>query len=111
MLNSRCWSRAISGVDLNAALEDCNQSLRLRPRQSHVLDSRGLVHIKLGQYDRAIADYSQAEELKPNNASALYGRGYAKARSGDIAGGDADMAAATKLDAKIADKYAAYGLR
>jgi len=48
--------------------------------------------------DRAVADYDQALLLQPNYASALYWRGMAKRDKGDTAGGDADIAAARKLE-------------
>jgi hypothetical protein len=35
--------------DLQAALKDCNEALRLRPNFVDALDSRGLVNLKSGQ--------------------------------------------------------------
>ncbi|MEX1083986.1 MAG: tetratricopeptide repeat protein, partial [Xanthobacteraceae bacterium] len=52
--NNRCWARAILGRELREALADCDASLRLRPNDAATLDSRGFVHIKLGQFDPAI---------------------------------------------------------
>lgn len=40
-LNGRCWMRAIVGRELREALEDCNESLRLRADDAATLDSRG----------------------------------------------------------------------
>jgi tetratricopeptide (TPR) repeat protein len=50
------------------------------------------------EYDRAIADYNQAIQLNPNDATALYWRGKIKQLKGDTSGGDADIAAAKKID-------------
>ena len=57
--NSRCWTRAVIG-QLQAALSDCNEALRLRPDFANALDRRGFVHLQSGRYDHAIADYDAA---------------------------------------------------
>ena len=44
--NSRCWNRALAGQDLAKALDDCNESLRLKPNDANVLNSRGLVQFE-----------------------------------------------------------------
>jgi hypothetical protein len=44
-------------------------------------------------------------------ASALYGRGLARLKKGDTAGGNADVAAAKQVEAKIADDFSHYGIR
>jgi hypothetical protein len=43
-----------------AALSDCDQALRLDPRLTIALDSRGLANLKLGRTAEAIRDYSDA---------------------------------------------------
>jgi tetratricopeptide (TPR) repeat protein len=53
-----------------------------------------------GDDDRAIADYTEAIRLNPNYANALYWRGVAKQREGDKDVGDADIAAAKRIDPK-----------
>src|SRR5262249_38412941 len=63
--NARCWSRAITGRALAAALADCNEALRLRPGDGNMLNSRALVQFKLGAYDRAIADFGAAAAKDP----------------------------------------------
>jgi hypothetical protein len=53
------------------------------------------------EIDRAIADYDQVIRLQPNYAAALYWRGMAKRFKAGDAGGDADIAAAKKLNPNI----------
>jgi tetratricopeptide (TPR) repeat protein len=77
--NGRCWCRAIVG-ELQAALADCNEALRLEPNAAATLDSRGLIYLKSGEWDSAIADYDSALRLDPKLASSLYGRGLANLR-------------------------------
>jgi tetratricopeptide (TPR) repeat protein/predicted aspartyl protease len=109
-LNSRCWSRALTGKELQQALDDCNAALRMRPNTADFLDSRGLVHLRQSSYDKAIADYDAALHLEPKVAWSLYGRGLAKLRKGLTAEGQADIAAATALQPKVAEHAAQYGI-
>jgi tetratricopeptide (TPR) repeat protein len=74
------------------------------------LDSRGYVHLKLQNYQAAIADYDAAIRVVPRFAVALYGRGVAKVKSGNIEEGNADIAEALKLDGAIADRMAKLGV-
>ena len=74
-------------------------------------DSRGLVRVKLGQWDAAIADYNAALRLDHDLPSALYGRGLARLKTGSQAAGRADIAAAKRGDQKIADEFVRYGVQ
>ena len=65
----------------------------------------------MGQFDSAIQDYSSALRIEPKLASALYGRGLARLKKGDAAGGKADLAAAAKLERKIAENFSQYGIQ
>ena len=56
------------------------------------------------------SEYGSALRLDPKLASSLYGRELARVRKGDAAGGNADIAAAKTIAAKIADDFARYGL-
>ena len=109
-LNGRCWTRALWGHDLDKALADCNQALRLWPGAPSVLDSRGLVFLRTGQLDKAISDYTAALKLEPHLAWSLYGRGLARLRQGQKIAGDADVAAARAIRPKIAEEAAKYGV-
>jgi tetratricopeptide (TPR) repeat protein len=63
--------------------------------------NRGLAYENLDNYAKAIADYSEALALDPEDADALLYRGLDKIRLGDKAGGDADIAAAKRIDPNI----------
>jgi tetratricopeptide (TPR) repeat protein len=110
-LNGRCWMRAIVGRELRQALEDCNESLRLRIDDAATLDSRGFTCLKLGQFNHAISDYDAALALDPNQAESYYGRGVAKLKKGDNTAGATDIAAAKAIQADVAEEFAKYGLR
>ena len=105
--NNRCWTNAAGG-DLQLGLKDCNEALRLRPGFADALDSRGLIYLKLGRNEDAIADYSAVLETNPRQVSSLFGRGIAKKRS--KADGAADLSLAKSLDPDIAKEFAKYGV-
>ena len=113
-LNGRCWLRALQGQDLAKALTDCNSALRLAakssPAAAAILDGRGLVRLRLGDYDKSIADFDDSLKIKPKSAWALYARGIAKLRKKKIAEGEADVAEATSLSPTIADEFKHRGI-
>jgi tetratricopeptide (TPR) repeat protein/predicted aspartyl protease len=108
--NSRCWARALTGQELDRALDDCNAAVRANRKAAGFLDSRGLVYLRQGKYDKAIADYDAALALNPKRAWSLYGRGLAKQHLGQAAAGQADIAAATAISPKIAEEAARHGI-
>jgi tetratricopeptide (TPR) repeat protein/predicted aspartyl protease len=113
-LNSRCWVRAQQGVELEKALSDCDtafrRSSRSGPYNARILNSRGLVRLRMGDYDKSIADYDASLKLDPSDAWSLYGRGIAKMRKNKAADGEADVAAAEKLRPAIADAFKKRGI-
>lgn len=110
VLNERCWSRALLGKQLEAALADCDAALKRGGRNSAFMDSRGLVLLRMGRLDEAIAQYDAALKLQPKQGWSLYGRGVAKVRRGDKTGGEADIAAAKAARPGIADEAARLGV-
>ena len=109
-LNNRCWDRAFGGRELDKALADCDGALKLKPHTSAFLDSRGLVRLRLGQFDGAITDYDEALKLQPKLAWSLYGRGLAELKKGLKAQGDADVQAATALAPRLPEEAKRHGL-
>ena len=109
--NDRCYVRAIAGRELQQALADCNEALRLIPNDIQTLDSRGFAYLRLGEFDKAITDYNAVLKFNPQQAGSLYGRGLAKQKKGDSAGGDADIMAAKAIRADIVEEFARYGVK
>ena len=109
-LNERCWARALWGRELDQALADCNEALRLAPRTGEILDSRGLVHLRRGETEAAIADYTAALRARPQTSWSLYGRGLAERAKGLGAQADADFAAAVALEADLPERFQHYGI-
>jgi tetratricopeptide (TPR) repeat protein len=50
----RCGARIEAGQDLHAALSDCNESLRLEPRQTSASTHRGFIHLRLRDANRRL---------------------------------------------------------
>lgn len=84
LLGCAAWNK-----DLDAALEDCNGALSIKPDDAYLLDSRGLVYFRKGDCAKAIAEYDAALKIDPKNADSLYVRGIAKLRMKDQAGASA----------------------
>jgi tetratricopeptide (TPR) repeat protein/transglutaminase-like putative cysteine protease len=110
-LNNMCWTKAIAGVALQSALEDCDLALGKAPDTPGFLDSRGLVLLRLGRIDEAIAAYDKALAKRPSQPSSLFGRAAAWAKKGDKARSDADVAAALKADPNVRSEFERYGIR
>jgi tetratricopeptide (TPR) repeat protein len=109
-LNGACWTRATYRFELEKALANCNAAIAIQENPA-ILDSRGLVHLQRGELAAAIADYDAALAKAATMPTSLYGRGLARRRSGNVKDGDADLAAARKINAGIDEEFAGYGLK
>jgi len=107
-LNGRCWARALAGQDLPLALKDCDSALR-EFKSGNYFDSRGMVELRMGQYDRAIADYDQALKLTPKTPWSLYGRGLAERHKND-ASAQSDLDAAIAIDPNLPSRAKQLGI-
>jgi tetratricopeptide (TPR) repeat protein len=110
-LNARCWVQAEANQNLDRALSDCNAALRLQPKRAAILDSRGLVRLRRGEFNLSITDYDAALALTPQLATSLFGRGLAKLSKGLEAEGRTDLAAASAIQPNIADRFARFGVK
>jgi tetratricopeptide (TPR) repeat protein len=107
--NSLCWGKAIKGILLDSALADCREALKRQPESAAYLDSLGMVLLRMGKIDEALAVYNNA--IAKNSGSASFmGRALVHARKGDKAGAEADRATAILLDPDAEVRFAEYGL-
>jgi predicted aspartyl protease/tetratricopeptide (TPR) repeat protein len=109
-LNSRCWARALVGVDLDKAVNDCAGALERQPDNADFLDSRAWLRLRRGELRDALADFDRALKIKGESAWSLYGRGIVRTRLGDAEKGRADIEAARKLRPEIDSETGRYGL-
>ncbi|MEI9890804.1 MAG: tetratricopeptide repeat protein [Caulobacteraceae bacterium] len=109
-LNSVCWQRATHGVDLDVALARCDAALKVQPNAAPILDSRGLVHFRRGEYQAALGDLDVALKIAPKQAASLYVRGLVYRKLGRSDAAQADFAAARAISPKIDETYLKMGL-
>jgi tetratricopeptide (TPR) repeat protein len=113
-LGNRCWAKALLGQDLKSALKDCDSALsrigKKNAGSAAIFLSRGVVRLRLGDYDKSIADFDAALALRPESAWSLYGRGVARIRRKSAVEGQADMSAAAAVLPSIADDFARRGI-
>jgi tetratricopeptide (TPR) repeat protein len=102
ILANYCYDAGVAGL-LEMAEIMCQQSITDNSHDIGQYDSLGFVHLRMKQWDKAIADYNKALSSRPGLTLSLYGRGIARRARGDIAGGNADIAAATTAEPDIAN--------
>ena len=99
--NGRCWARVQLDVDLEKALDDCDQAVDADSKNAHYLDSRAWVYLRLGKLAKARADFDRSLAIQPQGAWSLYGRGLVHLRLDEAALAQADLDQARKVDATI----------
>jgi tetratricopeptide (TPR) repeat protein len=116
-LSGRCGSEAEANVDLDRALDDCNTALRLIRRSGSTLGSavtmsnRGLVYLRDGRLDDALADFQAALRLNPQLPIARYALGLVELKKGLTAQGQAELTAAQASHPGVAKRLASMGFR
>src|SRR5580693_6159990 len=69
---------------LDRAIEDFDEAIRLNPNFAEAYVKRSIAHALKGQFDRAIEDFDQAIRLNPNNVAAFLDRGNEYRAQGDF---------------------------
>jgi tetratricopeptide (TPR) repeat protein len=93
--NNRGVAYRIKG-ELDRAIQDYGQAIRLNGKFAAAYNNRGVAHDKKGDFDRAIQDYEQAIKLKPA-AETYFNRGNAHLGKSQYAAAIDDYNQATKL--------------
>jgi tetratricopeptide (TPR) repeat protein len=107
--SNRCGGYNEKGEN-DRALADCNQAIRLDPKDAFAYNNRGNAYNAEGDYDRAIADFTEAIRLDPKLAFAYNGRGVAYRHKGDLDRAIADYTEAIQLNPNYANAYYNRGL-
>lgn len=109
--NSMCWMLALEGKELERALTYCNVAVGLTGNTNgFAIDSRGMVYLKMGKYDLALADYERAMSIAPRSSHFMYGRGVVLLRLGRTEEGRGLIDRAVAAEPGIAKQYADYGV-
>ncbi|MEA3105673.1 MAG: hypothetical protein QOI88_278 [Gammaproteobacteria bacterium] len=110
----RCLSSALQNQDSALALSDCNAALRAADKKNQnypdLFVDRGLVHLRRGNYDKAIADFDDALKMMPKNARALYARAVAESRKDQKKNSASDIDAARQIAPEVAERFERYGI-
>jgi len=109
VLNNFCYTKAVAEVALEQALEECEESLRIRPDFPPTLDSRGAVLLRLGRLDEAIRDFDRVLEVTPTMTNSRYLRAVARSRGGDTAGAEADLEIVRRDNPELIESMARRG--
>ena len=88
--------------DIDRAIADLNEAIRLDPKLAMALNNRGAAYNERGDNDRAIADYNEAIRIDPKFVMAFSNRGNAYSDKGDKDRAIADFNEAIRLDSKFA---------
>jgi lipoprotein NlpI len=109
--NNRGVEHAQKG-DLDRAIADYGEAIRLDPTNVKALHNRGHAWRKRGEYERAIPDFDAVLRLDPNAADALIERGFALADGpGDHQRAILDYNRALRLRLSAHGRNEAYGGR
>ncbi len=91
-----------SNGELDRAIEDYDQAIRLQPDYYIAINNRGVALMAKGEFDRAIADFDRAIQLKPDYLAAFGARAAAYGHKGLFDRAIADLDVVIKADPKNA---------
>jgi tetratricopeptide (TPR) repeat protein len=91
--------------DLERALRDLNEAVRLSPNNPGWLRARGLVYHELKDSERALGDYTEALRLAPSDAITYYRRGIARKADKEYEQAIRDFSDAVRIDPRWSDAY------
>ena len=111
LLNQRCWLKATLNVQLDSALKDCTRAIELSDSRLAALDSRAVVHYRMGHLDQAMADIEEVLKTQPDQAATLYMRGVIRNRQGKTAEAKADLTAARTIWPQVDRDYGRWGIK
>jgi len=94
--NSRCWARVELGIELDKALDDCDEAVDDDSKNASYLDSRAWAYLRLGKLKKSLADFNRGLAIRPAGPWSLYGRALVHLRLGEQALGQDDLVAARK---------------
>jgi len=108
LLNAKCWFMGSWSVGLDAALPICERAVENTQVPAAVLDSRAMLHLRMGQLDAALADVNAALALEPGQTPTLLLRGLIRRARGERGAQD-DIDSALARSPAIMKVYRRFG--
>jgi tetratricopeptide (TPR) repeat protein len=99
----RAWRLLEERNDPEHAVNDCDEAIRLDPKDPFTDSIRGAARSARGDHDKAIADYSEVIRIDPKHAEAYSERGEARMSHQEYDKALADCVRAIRLDPKSTD--------
>jgi tetratricopeptide (TPR) repeat protein len=113
-LGGRCFCDALLNRDLASGKGDCETALRRTDKGDkeypRLLVARGLVHLRQGDYAKALADFNASLAINPKNAGALYARAVAESRLHNVSESNADRDTAREHAPRVAEYFERFGI-
>ncbi|NJL09833.1 MAG: tetratricopeptide repeat protein [Calothrix sp. SM1_7_51] len=100
----------VKNKDLNGAITDFDEVIRINPKYAPAYFMRGLTRFNLGDKKAAIDDYERAIRINNNYIEAYFHRGIARFELGDKQGAIQDFNQAIRINANYADAYLKRGV-
>lgn len=110
-LYRQCFERAAAASDLEIGRMICDAGLRREPQNGRLRGVRGLVNLQTSRFQDAWADFDAAATINPNSPIWVFGRGVAALRLGRTAEGQADLARARQMDARVDQVFSQWRVR
>ena len=103
-LNNRAVAYGEIG-ELNRALADFGEAVRLAPADHHPAKNRGMLLQRMGDLPAALADLDTAVQIAPNDPSVRLTRAHARMQAEAFAGAIEDFSRAIELQPDFGQQY------
>ncbi len=104
VLLARAGGRIAQG-DVDGAIADCTEILRLHPGHAQALLNRGIALSRKGRLPDALQDFDAAVASKPGDGMTHYNRGVARFSAKDLDGALADFEASLRANPSFAPAF------
>lgn len=104
-----CLYLALTNHDLDGALAACDAAIRVAPHDAGALGTRGYVHLRRAEYDKAEQDYQASLAQSSASPDEMFGLGVAMIHLGRIRQGREQIASATLDSAGLVDQWQSRG--
>ncbi len=108
LLNEVCWFSGTWNVAVSDGISVCTKAVENSGESANILDSRALIYLRNGMFDKAMVDIDAALELEPDQTASVLLRGLIRLEQGDN-GGQADVDDALAREPMLAVRYRRWG--